>query len=240
MNEHDIVYILKAEPDTESLRYSLRSVEKNWKPGRVWFVGGEPEGLTPDRSIYHTQEGGTKWERVCSSLLRICQAEEISQDFWLFNDDFFIMKSQRRGSFLPMTNGTIWAHIKTIEDRRGGASLYTQALREAGRQLKAAGFDRLNYALHVPMLINKEKGLETLRRFPRVPMFRSLYGNQHRVGGILVQDCKIIDPEEEPARDAAFLSTNDISFIEGAAGEYIRARFPAPSRFETQEAKKGK
>lgn len=232
---NDIVYILKEGPDTESLRYSLRSVEKNWKPGRVWFVGGKPEGLTPDGSIYHTQEGNTKWERVCSSLLRICQREEISEDFWLFNDDFFIMKNQRHGRFLPMTNGTIWAHIKNIEDQRGGASLYTQALRRAGRELKAAGFDRLNYALHVPMLINREKGLETLLRFPHVPMFRSLYGNQHQVGGILTADCKIVDPEEKPAKGAVFLSTNDTAFNEGAAGEYIRAMFQTPSRFEAQQ-----
>ena len=45
----DVVYVLKSNIDPEELRYSLRSVEKNFPHRYVWFVGSQPEGFKPDK-----------------------------------------------------------------------------------------------------------------------------------------------------------------------------------------------
>ena len=54
---NDIVFVLKDKLDTEELRYSLRSIEKNFPHRYVWFVGGQPEGFKPDRALPHKQSG---------------------------------------------------------------------------------------------------------------------------------------------------------------------------------------
>ena len=87
----DVVYILKKNTDPQELIYSLRSL-KNFPHRKVWFVGGQPDGLYPDGRIKHEQTGVTKWERVRSSLIKITECDEITDDFYLFNDDFFVMK----------------------------------------------------------------------------------------------------------------------------------------------------
>ena len=98
--------------------------------------------------------------------------------------------------------------------------------------LKADGKDRLDYAMHVPMLINRKKGLEVLQRFPNVPMFRSLYGNYWRIGGTLMDDVKIQNNNDIPGKDWRFVSTSDGSFEHGRVGDYIRKQFKDASKYE--------
>ena len=228
---HDVVYILKNSYDSEEIRYSLRSVCANFPYRRVWIYGGKPEGIEPDCMIALTQTGDTKWAKVCNTLREICSNEDITPDFWLFNDDFFVMK--RADQLLPMVGGSIPARVQRIMANNGGKeSLYSIQLKQAARILKAEGFDRLDYALHVPMLINREKGLQTLTKFGSCPMFRSLYGNHHRIGGIITDDVKITALDIRPTGKEMLLSTNDQSFRKGMVGEYIRSAFPDKCRYE--------
>lgn len=50
MKKYDIVYILKNDVKPDEIRYSLRSIEQNLEHGNVWFFGGIPEGIRPDRA----------------------------------------------------------------------------------------------------------------------------------------------------------------------------------------------
>ena len=56
---NDVVYILKNGCDGYELRYSLRSLA-NMDHGKVWFVGGQPDGLYPDERMEFEQEGASK------------------------------------------------------------------------------------------------------------------------------------------------------------------------------------
>ena len=102
----DICYILKPDIKPDELTYSLRSVEANFPHRYVWFVGGQPEGFTPDRRIVHQQTGSDKWSKIRSSLYRAIENEELSDEFFLFNDDFFVMKPVT-GKFVNFANGTL-------------------------------------------------------------------------------------------------------------------------------------
>lgn len=75
----DIVYVLRNDIDDspEELRYSLRSLE-NFRYNKVWFAGGQPKFLRPDRALSIDQKGRNKWEKVCYTLRKICENEEIS------------------------------------------------------------------------------------------------------------------------------------------------------------------
>ena len=231
----DIVYFVKESAFNEELRYSLRSVERNFKYRNVWFCGGRPDYLRPDKLMRLNQVGLNKWEKVRNNIRLVCENEEISEDFWLFNDDFYIMKPQ--DNMKPQYNGKIIDYIEDIKRKNGGSdSQYTMRLRDTIKALKEAGLTTYNYEVHKPMLINRKKALELLDRFPTEPGFRSLYGNYFKVGGVDKQDMKvklllhsrldIVDNEWE------FLSTSDKSFAKGNIGCCIRDKFKERSRFE--------
>lgn len=223
---YDVVYILKHDVELQELKYSLRSVGKNFSHGKIWFFCGCPEGIKPDVYVPFEQTGTTKWSKATSTYRKICDSD-VTENFWLFNDDFFILEKITE---LPyMYKGTLKERIDDLRARRGNSS-YCMNLEGARLELESLGYDSLDYALHVPMLINKTKALETLNAF-KSPMFRSLYGNYAKVGGIKTDDVKIYSIGL-PKNGQTLLSTSDMSFRNGQVGQYIRDRFTEPSRWE--------
>ena len=231
MEKYDVVYILKDGIKEYELRYSLRSIEKNLPHGDVWFVGGQPVCLFPDKALPHIQTGVLKWERARSSLIRACKCPDISEKFWLFNDDFFVLKPVE--SEEPFFTGMLHDHILHIEhrynDKRTGDP---SALRYCEETLHDADMTTFDYALHVPMLIDKKKMLEALRTFPDCPMFRSIYGNYAEIGGIQHDDVKIVSTNTPIPDGADFVSTSDASFFTGRVGQDLRNMFPEKSKYE--------
>lgn len=228
---HDIVYLLKDGPN-EELRYSLRSVEKNFPHKNVIFVGGCPKHIHPDVHLRIEQTEPTKWANTRRNLITACKNPGITDDFWLFNDDFFIMNPYK-GSGREADN-TLWHHIATIENRHMMTmSKYTLMLRHCAKTLRDAGVIKpLNYAVHRPMLINKQKALEILGRFPSEPMFRSLYGNLTEGVTEAVKDVKITSWSTDRYEGAEIISTEDKAFASGDVGKYIRNAFPDRSKWE--------
>lgn len=235
IGKHDVVYFVKDATENEELRYSLRTVEANWPYWKVVFYGGCPNGLKPDRLVRVAQEGLNKWEKVRNLLIRACKDDELTEDIWLFNDDFFVLK-HHSDDMPPQYNGDLMSYVERIEKKQGTADEYTLRLRMAADELSKLGYPTLNYEVHKPMLINRKRALEVLERFPNVPAFRSLYGNYWRIGGENRHDMKL-KVLGNTKMDAVrwswdFVSTSDKSFNEGAIGRYIRENFEVVSRFE--------
>ena len=82
------------------------------------------------------------------------------------------------------------------------------------------------------MLINKQKALEILGRFPSEPMFRSLYGNLTEGVTEAVKDVKITSWSTDRYEGAEIISTEDKAFASGDVGKYIRNAFPDRSKWE--------
>ena len=136
---NDIVYILRMGKN-EELRYSLRSVEKNFQYRKIWFYGGKPQDIQPDNFERVFQEGETKWQKVRNTLVLICQNDNITEDFWLFNDDFFIMEKVENP--VNYYDGTLADRIKQIESAIfGQQSEYSKRLRHLLETLQNAGID---------------------------------------------------------------------------------------------------
>lgn len=226
---HDIVYILKEDIDSEELRYSLRSVQENFPHRKVWFFCGCPDDIEPDEYVRFTQTGHNRWQRSTSTFRAINDTDGVSDDFWLFNDDFYILKKVIE---LPyMMRGLLEEHVSNIRSKRT-VSGYASSLDLARDSLERRGLTTYDYALHVPMLINKRKAVEVLDEFPECPMFRSLYGNYWNVGGVKVPDVKVYDTESIPEPGQTLLSTSDGSFQDGKVGEWLKKRFPKPCKWE--------
>lgn len=229
-SDRDIVYLLKESPTNEELVYSLRSVEKNFAYNRVWFAGGKPNGVEPDRWMKIKQDAPSKWENVRNMLVEICKNDEISEDFWLFNDDFFVLKPCD-DSLPQFYNGTLRSWIARCE-RKGGRYEYTDRLWHLVSTLERNGLPTLNYSIHTPILVNREKALEVLEKFPDEPMFRALYGNYWKIGGENHRDCKIRVLDKRADTSWLFCSSQDDSFHQGLIGGQIRDMFKYKSRFE--------
>lgn len=233
-DKYDVVYLVKEAPINEELVYSLRSLEENWQYNKVWFYGYKPDGLIPDKYGKYNQVGLNKWDKVRKMLYAICVDERVTEDFWLFNDDFFVLKPLTTKENLY--NGKLMAYIERVERKIGGPDGYTCRLRETAAALEKAGLDTLNYEVHKPMLLNRHKLLEILEKFPDIPGFRSLYGNYWEIGGVNCHDMKIkilnFNNMYAVENFWNFVSTSDESFRDGEVGRFIRCRFNKKSRFE--------
>ncbi len=226
----DIVYFVKESSDNEELRYSLRSVEKNFPHRKVWIYGGCPNGIMPDRLIKISQTGNTKWDKVRNMFRQVCLNNEISEDFVLFNDDFFVMKPLK--NLEVMFRCPLYEHIVKLEMKfQNKPNEYSTELRKATKALGDLGMTVNSYELHVPMLFNRHKLLEILGAFPGLHCTRTLYGNFHEIGGKQHDDVKVFEVGQSFDRDSIFLSTEDSTFP-GEVGEFIRSKFKERSRFE--------
>lgn len=233
--KYDIVYFVKDAPVNDELVYSLRSVEKNLPYRRVCFCGGCPKNLRPDQQIKVTQDGTSKWNNVRAMIAEICRSDFITDDFWLFNDDFFVLKPMPE-DMPPQYNGDLISYVDRIDRKQGHSDDFTRRLRCAAEILAARGKTTLNYEVHKPMLINRKKALEVMEQFPRTPAFRSIYGNCLNIGGENKHDMKVKVTKFNKLFFVEnvweFVSTDDNSFESGDVGEMIRMRFTERSRFE--------
>ena len=234
--KYDIVYMVKDSEPNEELRYSLRSVKKNWGPhGKVWIFGGCPDGIKPDRFVPVDMILPGKWENTHRLMRIICECDEITDDFWFFNDDFFVMRPTTED--MPQQyNGRLQDAIDDVEFWACGVTYWTEQLRILVDWAEREGFGTVNYEVHKPMLINRKKMLSVMERYPDVLFTRSLYGNYYKIRGAHNADVMIKHPAQEIvwaiAQQQMFISTTEESFATGGVGDYIRAKFPDASRWE--------
>lgn len=223
----DIVYFVKDGTRNEELRYSLRSVDANMPHKRVWIFGGCPTNIVPDVRIRVEQIGHSKWDKVRNMYKMVCENKEITDDFIMFNDDFFIM--QPTDFIKPLYRCSLKEHIDILESNR--PTEYSRLLRAV---LEHIGGDLKSYELHVPFIFNKKKLYNQLITFTNLHCARTVYGNIYNVGGEQMSDIKIfsVDPKFD-YRNKQFLSTDDpIVNINNDVWRWLQKQFPRKSRFE--------
>lgn len=218
------------EGKNEELRYSIRSVVKNAPVSNVWVVGGKPEWYSGH--FIPTKPVGNAFENVRNNLRHVIANPEISEDFVLMNDDFFII---RNVNSVSLYYGGVLNKRYHEHQELAGPNFYASFLDRTDRALKKMGIkEPLNYELHVPMPFNKTKLSETIEQKFSI---RSFYGNYHNLGGEdLVNDVKIYSHAQ--FRDASstlengtpFVSTEDGSFIQ--IKDYLNELFPDASPYE--------
>lgn len=224
----DIVYFVKDTKENEELKYSLRSL-KNLQHDKVWFFGGNPNGLRPDKLVRVFQNQGNKYDNVHNMYSWVLQSE-VSDDFIMFNDDFFVM--DKVAEVLPVHRGSLYEYIVKVEDNNCGMTAYTRRLRKTTRALEEAGLSTRCYELHIPMVFNKEKLRVALKKFPGLNGVRSIYGNMYYEGN-RIPDCKVFKHGQQ-LPEGPFLSTSDSTW-KYYIGEDIKKKFDTPSRFETDQ-----
>ena len=226
--KHDVVYIIKNDSISEELKYSIRSVVQNFPYRKLVIVGGCPKDIKPDIYIPDQQEGATKWERSMHSLKLALNRDDLTEDIWLFNDDFFIMDPVREDK--NYFNGTLERRIIELKKNNPRGSSYIRSLEVLKGTLFNSKKDTLSFALHIPFLVNRYKAQKIFEDYPGMKMFRSFYGNWYEIDCGYMKDCKVYDRETIP--DTPYISTTDESFKYGKVGGFLRAYFANPSKYE--------
>lgn len=232
-NDIDIIMPLKRAIMNEELRYTLRSIALNFPHRHLWLSGYQPSWVYNVKFIPVSIPYGPKYLKGPNNTLAACRNASISEDFILFNDDFFVMK--RIDDFKVQHRGKLIDYLKTLR-KENGHHAATEVVYDTLQKLGIK--DPINYELHTPMLMNRTKLLEAWRQHlklnPNSPptQLRSLYGNLYNVGGEEIPDVKVYGFEEMPNGSETYISTNDDSFAQGKIGEYLRAYFMEPCKYE--------
>ena len=227
----DFVYICR-DGDNEELRYSIRSVINSFPEAKVWVVGGKPNWYVGN--YIDVGQIGLKYNNAINNLNALCDSEEISDDFVLMNDDFFILKQIDNIEYFH--GGFLYNKINRFKQLSRG-SAYIKKLMVTEQTLKDYNVESpLDYELHVPMVMNKQK-LKTIIDKDQNCLWRSLYGNLFNVGGTETTDVKIYHSNANQSisykitNDSIYASTDDITFKELWATN-LKKSFPHKTIYE--------
>lgn len=231
-SELDIVYFVKHGIINEEFRYSLRSVCQNMPHRRVWVFGGCPRDIVPDMRVRVVQEGKTKWDKVRTMFRMAAENSEITDNFILFNDDFFVMKPVNK--IVPLYRCSLDRHIRILDSAYRNSS-YSGLVKDVRKELIKKVDKPLSYEIHSPFVFNKKKLLKLIDKYPNLHCTRTLYGNLYKIGGEQSEDFKVFsDKPDFSYKDSTFLSTYDgIVSINNAVWQYIKKSFPKRCEFET-------
>jgi hypothetical protein len=226
----DVVYPVRDGDANDELRWSLRCLEANYPHGQVWVVGYKPNWLINVQFIKGnlSRHAGAN---VYHNVLKAAQCRDISSEFVVMNDDFFITKPLDEIPILYRS--TLREHLRLPSLMRSQSTPWTRSIRTTLIALQALGYiDPISYELHVPMHANREAMADTLSRFTHItpdapPQWRSLYGNINAIGGEVGGDCKVYGAQKVRS---PFHSTTDGSFRHYRS--FFLQHYPKPSRYE--------
>jgi hypothetical protein len=91
----DVVYILGSGSlvKNEEIRFSIRSLEENMLDlQNIYIIGEDPEILSGVKIIPASDSSPDKWKNAYHKIILACTIPEISEEFLLMNDDFFMIE----------------------------------------------------------------------------------------------------------------------------------------------------
>jgi hypothetical protein len=243
----DIVYLVKEAHNNPELQYSLRSLQ-NIPHDNVHFVGFTPRWVRginsiPYRAIPPGPEKHQKWWISWKMLRHACIDPDISDEFILFNDDFFVMQPIDE---VPMLHRGQISGVVDPYRKRVKFNKYVAAMIETQEMLRMMEKTTLCYEMHTPMVIDKHKmttAMEIAEAVMRPGLAhinkRSFYANYWEVGGTSAADIKVDSARPNFDQNSVFLSTTEQSFATKPVGAFIRKTFPDSSVYELSRRSRG-
>lgn len=237
----DLVYLVRSG-DNEELRHSLRSVAKNADGlfRKVWVVGVDlPDWLAGVDVIEH-RDGPLKHQTMRDKIRAVCDTADVSDEFILMNDDYFLTEPIRDWVVYHMGPASEWLFQKSMQAK--GMTSYLRDVKTTCVWMAKQGYgDVLIRETHSPTIWDKRRLARVLDEYPPVqPMtVVELYAAAGCGGeGVFALNAKIHNDEQLDtklaAADSPWLSSSDFSFENSRVGNLIRGMFPEPSRFEVK------
>jgi hypothetical protein len=238
-NEMDVVYILGdgSRWYNNEIRYSLRSLQANFKYRNVYIIGECPSWIhgvihIPVKDSKSNAEG-VKLYNARHKYSTACNEPGISENFVLMNDDFFFLKEVEE--IKNYSRGKLGDMMEKHPTKNG---YYYKSLADTRNRIRRFGVkDPIDFEVHAPIIFNKEKLAQTIDKIgnDRAYSFRSCYGNMWKIEPEMVMDFKAASLPEfiyQTNKDREFLSTNDSLVSIQEFRLWIQRKFPKPSKYE--------
>lgn len=224
----DIVYICRPGDANEELRHSLRSLA-NLPHGRVFIFGDAPSWVR-NAEIRRFPLLRDKQLTAVRNLKEACSDPEISDPFYVFNDDFYVMHPMKSIPVLHLGD------MPSVIASHALGSAYRNAMEKTyARMLELGTINPMSYELHIPMLIEKVGMLLALSLGAGIHGLhnRTMYGNLMEIGGEQSTDVKVYNADKPKSyAEMPLLSTSDRTFGYHRVGHYIKSVLTEPSIYE--------
>jgi hypothetical protein len=228
----DFVYICK-DGNNEELRYSIRSVVQSFPDSNIWVVGGKPTWYAGN--YINIKQVLTKYRNAIQNLNAICNSNEISEEFILMNDDFYIVKNINT---IETYHGGLLLDKINLYQKINSNSNYTRKLAATYKKIKSLNIESpLDYELHIPMIMEKKKLKQILQNNDQF-LWRSIYGNVFGVGGKQMEDVKVytkgplvLKSYNLKKDEHIYLSSADTSF-DMILGNILKKQFTEKTKYE--------
>lgn len=238
MAEPDVVIPVRPGERNDELRHALRSIDAHVPHRHVWVSGYAPSWLRGAGTIPAGAQAGSKHANSLRNLVAACKDPRVSEEFLLWNDDFYAMAPVPEGGPPPAHRGPVRERLEALGMSRRSA--YYRGLATTAEVLIRLGVeDPLDYELHVPMALTKGLVLRSLVEaagpgLPRTsaPQIRTLAGNLAGLGGARMEDVKVETPHSPPPPAGAWLSSSDASWGRHPALRAVEEAFPGLCRYE--------
>lgn len=192
----DLVYILSkgSNWNNNEIRYSLRSAEKYLQNFRkVFVIGKKPDFLNENAiEIPYTDIYANKARNIMAKIYRAASDARITNDFILFNDDYFLLQETDAPNYPYYFARDI---KETIDKTFNSYKKYCEATYKC---LKTVGKPTLNFDIHKPIVYNKAKFRKMVSQYnwnvPHGFIVKSMYCNHFEIPGIQKFDHKIDYP----------------------------------------------
>jgi hypothetical protein len=239
LSSPDVVIPVRVGERNEELRYALRTIAAHLPHGRVWLAGHAPRWV---QRVGHVpvRQGHSKHENSLRNLLAACHHPDISEEFILWNDDFFLLEDLPEG-VPPLHRGPA---LHVLEGYGPRSSEYLRGMQATIKTLQRLGYDDpLSYELHVPMPMAKMRMLKTWEvvglagtGLHSALQPRTLYGNLNGAAGDRIEDVKIFElgQQWEPG-PLPFLSTMDHLWGRHPASRAVMAAHKVPGPYEVNK-----
>lgn len=223
----DIVYVYKTGwGNWLELKYSLRSLS-NFPHDNVYIVGDKPDWI---KWVIHipASDEWNKFENVRNKFMAICKNNDISNDFVLMHDDFYIL--QPIDSIPYYIRWTLQEHMDTIYSKYG-----ENHYRKSIKWVKDKFPNWYSFDTHTPIVLNKEKFKKILELYPwESGSKRSLYCNYYWIEWVKwdTDDCKVYMMDRKYNKWKWFLSSNDDAIKNLMFMKHINTKFPNKCKYE--------
>lgn len=153
MNDIVIPYVYTNSKEIYKCVELLKNV-----PHRNIFICGDNPKIDGTIHIPRTTKGKTRYEDAERNIRLALEDERLSDEFCLFNDDFFILKPIKD---IPLYHAGDIDEVIKEKQSNTKTKLYADALIRTKKWLEKRNItDIVAYTLHIPVKMNKEKRLE--------------------------------------------------------------------------------
>lgn len=236
--KNDLVYILGTGSawQNNEIRYSLRSVEMFLQDfGNVYIIGNRPTWFNehvieiPAKDLHKN-----KARNIMEKIYIACCDPRISENFMLFNDDYFLLKN------ISAINYPYYYKCDlnyTVKVNVGEYQHHAQATLDL---MLANNLPIFNFDSHYPIIYNKTKFRTLVEKLnlniPYGFIARSTYCNYYGIKGFEKPDCKISHPYrieriQQLNEHRECFSTSEQA-INLAMQKYLKQLYPNKSKYE--------